>query len=129
TDAPAPKALAGDGLVGRPGPQQADQMGLRGVAGRPVRAVTLEVLAWCSAPRAAHGCTAWCWIGDHASWHRRQAVRRWIRQHNQHVKQGAVGVRLVVCPLPSKSSWRNPIEPPWGHGKRAVAEADRLLSA
>ena len=45
------------------------------------------------------------------------------------VQQGAVGVRVVVCQLPSKSPWLNPIEPKWVHGKRAVADADRLLSA
>jgi hypothetical protein len=56
-------------------------------------------------------------------------VRRWLRQHNQQVKRGAKGVRLVVCHLPSKSPWLNPIEPKWVHGKRAVAELDRLLSA
>jgi hypothetical protein len=94
-----------------------------------VSAVTIEFLAWCSAQLAAHGFTALCLIGDNASWHRSPAVQGWIRQHNQHVKRGAVGVRLVVCPLPSKSPWLNPIEPKWVHGKRAVAEADRLLSA
>ena len=41
----------------------------------------------------------------------------------------AGGGRLVVCQLPSKSPWLNPIEPQWGHGQRAVSEADRLLSA
>jgi hypothetical protein len=56
-------------------------------------------------------------------------VRHWIRQHNPQVKQGSVGVRLVVCPLPSKSPWLNPIAPKWVHGKRAVSEPDRLLSA
>ena len=52
-----------------------------------------------------------------------------MRQHNQQIKGGAVGVRVIVCPLPSKSPWLNPIEPKWIHGKRAVLEADRLLSA
>jgi len=66
---------------------------------------------------------------DNASWHRSQAVRRWSRQHNQQVKRGAKGVRLVVCHLPSNSPWLNPIEPKWVHGKRAVSEPDRLLSA
>jgi hypothetical protein len=56
-------------------------------------------------------------------------VRHWIRQHNQQVKRGAGGVRLVVCPLPSKSPWLNPLEPQWVHGKLAVSEPDRLLSA
>jgi transposase len=104
-------------------------MWLRFVAGRPVSAVTIDFLAWCSARLAAQGFTALLLIWDNASWHRSQAVRSWLHQHNQQVKQGAVGVRIVVCPLPSKSPWLNPIEPKWVHGKRAVSEPDRLLSA
>jgi len=129
TDDPDPKALACYGLLLRPRPQQADQMWLRFVTGRPVSTVTIELLAWCSAQLAAHGFTALLLIWDNASWHRSHAVRHWIRQHNQQVKRGAEGVRIVVCPLPSKSPWLNPIEPKWVHGKRAVSEADRLLSA
>jgi transposase len=128
-DDPDSKALACYGLLVRPGPQQTDQMWLRFVAGRPVSAVTIAFLAWCSVQLAAQGFTALLLIWDNASWHRSQAVRHWIRQHNQQVKRGAVGVRLVVCRLPSKSPWLNPIEPKWVHGKRAVSEADRLLSA
>ena len=129
TDAPDPKALAWYGLLVRPRPQAADQMGLRFVAGRPGSAVTMALLAWCSAQLAAHGFTALCLIWENASWHRSSAVRHWLRQHHQQVKRGAVGVRFVVCPLPSTSPWLNPIEPQWVHGKRAVSEADRLLSA
>src|SRR4029434_2622833 len=78
---------------------------------------------------AAPVCTPWLLIWGNASWHRSHAVRHWIHQHNQQVKQGAEGVRVVGCPLPSKSPWLNPIEPKWVHGKRAVSEPDRLLSA
>ena len=92
-------------------------------------AVTIDFLAWCSARLAAQGFTALLLIWDNASWHRSHAVRRWLRQHNQQVKRGAVGVRLVVCQLPSKSPWLNPIEPKWVQGKRAVSEAARLLPA
>ena len=35
----------------------------------------------------------------------------------------------MVCQLPSKSPWLNPIEPRWVHGKRAIVEPERLLSA
>jgi hypothetical protein len=108
TDDPDPKALACYGLLLRP----ADQMWLRFVTGRPVSAVTIDFLAWCSAQLAAQGFTALLLIWDNASWHRSQAVRHWIRQHNQQVKQGATGVRLVVCHLPSKSPWLNPNELP-----------------
>jgi len=128
-DDPDPKALACYGLLVRPAPPQTDQMWLRFVTGRPVSTVTIEFLSWCSAQLAAQGFTALCLIWDNASWHRSHAVQRWMRQHNQRVKRGAVGVRLVVCQLPSKSPWLNPIEPKWVHGKRAVSEADRLLSA
>ena len=129
TDDPAPKALACYGLLARPGPQQADQMWLRFVAGLPVSAVTIDFLAWCSAQLAAQGFTALLLIWDNASWHRSHAVRHWLRQHHQRVKRGAPGVRIVGCWLPSKSPWLNPIEPKWVHGKRAVSEPDRLLSA
>jgi transposase len=104
-------------------------MWLRFVTGRPVSAVTIDFLAWGSAQLAAQGFTALLLIWDNASWHRSQAVRHWIRQHNQQVKRGATGVRLVVCHLPSKSPWLTPIEPKWVHGKRAVSEPDRLLRA
>ena len=129
TDDPDPKALACYGLLLRPELQQAEQMWLRFVTGRPVSAVTIDFLAWCSAQLAAQGFTALLLIWDNASWHRSQAVRHWIRQHNQRVKRGAEGVRIVACHLPSKSPWLNPIEPKWVHGKRAVSEPDRLLSA
>jgi hypothetical protein len=38
------------------------------------------------------------------------------------------GTRLLVCRLPSRSPWLNPIEPKWAHAKRAVAEPARKLS-
>ncbi len=38
-------------------------------------------------------------------------------------------MRIIVCPWPSKSPWLNPIKPKWVHGKWAVSEPDRLLSA
>ena len=38
-------------------------------------------------------------------------------------------MRIVVCGLPVKSPWLNPIEPKWVHGKRAVSDPERLLSA
>jgi hypothetical protein len=39
------------------------------------------------------------------------------------------GVHIVVCPLPIKSPWLNPLEPHWVHGKRGVVEADGILPA
>ena len=125
----APKALACYGLLVRSSPQHADQMLLRFVEGRPVSAVTMAFLAWCSERLAAQGLTALFLIWDNASWHKSQAVRTWLRRHNQQVKATGHGVRLVACRLPVKSPWLNPIEPKWVHGKRAVSEPTRLLSA
>jgi hypothetical protein len=107
----------------------AEQMWLRFVAGRPVSAGTTDFLAWCCDRLAKPGITAWRLIWDHASWHTSQAVRSWIRRHNQQVKTRQRGVRIVAYWLPVKSPWLNPIEPKWVHGKRAVSEPDRLLSA
>jgi hypothetical protein len=55
-------------------------------------------------------------------------VWTWIRQHNQQVKRDG-GVRLLICRLPIKSPWLNPIEPHGVHSKRAIVEPERLLSA
>jgi len=104
-------------------------MQLRFVTGRPISAVTTDFRAWGCDRVAGQGLTALLLIWDHASWHTSQAVRSWIRTHNQRVKASRRGVRLVVCRLPVKSPWLNPIEPKWVHGKRAVSEPDRLLSA
>jgi hypothetical protein len=68
-------------------------------------------------------------LWDNASWHESQIVRRWLHAHNRQVKQTGQGVRLIVCFLPVKSPWLNPIEPKWLAGKRRVAEPDRLLGA
>src|SRR5262245_46506743 len=126
---PEPKALACYGLLVRHVPTQPEQMLLRFVERRPVSAETTAFLAWCSARLAAQGLTAVLLIWDNASWHISQEVRRWLRQHNHQVKQTGQGVRLLACRLPSKSPWLNPIEPKWVHGKRAIVEPDRLLSA
>jgi transposase len=133
-DDPDPKALACYGLLVRQvvadGPLcPTDQMLLRFVDGRPVSAVTIDYLAWCSQRLAAAGKTALLLIWDNASWHISKAVRNWIREHNRRIKAGQPGVRIVLCLLPSKSPWLNAIEPKWVHGKRAVVEPDRLLTA
>jgi transposase len=102
---------------------------LRFVDGRPVSAVTIDFLAWSCERLKVQGVTGLLLIWDNASWHTSQQVRCWIWQHNRSVKQNGAGVRIVVCLLLSTSPWLNPIEPTWVLGKRAVSEADRLLSA
>ena len=67
-------------------------------------------------------------IWDNASWHISKRVRDWIAAHNRRVRRLG-GVRIRVCPLPVKSPWLNPIEPKWLHGKRAIVEPDRKLTA
>ena len=126
-----PKALACYGLlVRRPGrPTAPERMPLRFVDGRPVSAVTLDFLHWCCQSLARQRINVWVLIWDKASWHISRAVRPWLREHNRQVKRTGKGVRILVCHLPSKSPWLNPIEPKWLHGKRAITEPARLLSA
>jgi hypothetical protein len=110
-------------------PTYDDQMLLRFVTGRPVSAVTTDFLSWCSARLAAEGITGLFLVWDNASWHKSQHVRGWIRAHNREVKRSGQGVRIIPCLWPSKRPWLNPIEPKWVHGKRAISEPARMLSA
>jgi transposase len=133
-DDPDPKALACYGLLvrwwdaGPAGPRH-ESMRLRFVDGRPVSAVTTRFLAWCCAELAAAGKTALLLVWDNAAWHLSKEARHWIAAHNRRVRATGHGVRIVPCPLPVKSPWLNPIEAKWVHGKRKVAEPDRLLTA
>lgn len=121
---PDPKALACYGLLrGDTG-----AMLLRFVRGRPVSQVTEDFLAWVVGRLAAEGKTALLLIWDNASWHISQRVRAWIKAHNRRAKQEG-GVRIVACRLPSKSPWLNAIEPKWVHGKKAIVEPERRLTA
>jgi DDE superfamily endonuclease len=119
-----PKALACYGLW----LPLEEQMLLRFVAGRPLSGATTEFLDWVSREVHRAGKQALFLVWDNASWHDSAAVRTWLREHNRQVKAGAkTGVRLVICPLPKKAPWLNPIEPKWLHGKRAVAEPGATL--
>jgi transposase len=60
-------------------------------------------------------------IWDNASWHLSRRVRAWLKSY-QHQAQATGDVRLLVCYLPSKSPWLNPIEPHWTHAKRQTLE-------
>ena len=130
-DDPDPKALACYGVLLRQwddAGQCNERMWLRFVDGRPVSAVTTQFLTWCCAQLAAEGKGALLLVWDNASWHISEMVRTWIRQHNRAVKRGEVAVRIVVCCLPIKSPWLNPIEPRWVHGKKRIVEPARLLT-
>ena len=126
---PSPPALVCYGLLLRATPTTPEQIWLRFATGQPVSELTTPFLAWCSERLAAQGKRALLVVWDNASWHKSQIVRTWIRRHNRQVKAGGAGVHIVPCLLPSKSPWLNPIEPKWGHGKRAVREPARVLSA
>jgi hypothetical protein len=121
---PDSKALSCYGLLR----QDTGGMLLRFVQGRPVSQVTEDFLAWVCDRLAAEGKTALLLVWDNASWHISQRVRAWIKDYNRRTKVDG-GVRIVACPLPVKSPWLNPIEPKWAHGKKAVVEPDRLLTA
>jgi transposase len=121
---PDPKALCCYGLLR----DDTGSMVLRFVQGRPVSQVTEDFLAWVSERLGTEGKKALLLVWDNASWHVSQRVRTWIQAHNRQVKQTG-GVRIVACRLPSKSPWLNAIEPKWVHGKKAITEPDRLLTA
>jgi len=122
------KALACYGLLVRRA-QHDGAVWLRFVDGRPVSASTTQCLGWCAPQVQALGVPVWVLIWDNASWHVSKAVRTWIRAHNRAGKPHGHGVRILVCSLPVKSPWLNPIEPKWVHSKRAIVEPTRLLSA
>ena len=129
---PDPKAVACYGLlVQERTPQGVSQehVWLRFVSGRPVSALTVEFLTWVWTKLRAGGKTALLLVWDNASWPRSQAVRDWLREHNQPVKRDRQGLRLGPCPLPTRSPWLNPLEAHWVHGKRAVVDPSRLLTA
>src|SRR5262249_48615794 len=92
---PEPKAVACYGLL------RADTQGmlLRFVDGRPVSAVTTQLLQWVTDRLAAEGKTALLMVWDNASWHVSQAVRAWLTAHNRRMK------RVMICstPLHNKS--------------------------
>ncbi len=128
-DDPDPKALACYGVLLRQAGGMDERVWLRFVDGRPVSAITEQFLTWCCSRLQEASVRAWVLIWDNASWHVSKRVRAWIRAHNRCVKQDKRGVRIVPCYLPVKSPWLNPIEPKWVHGKRAIVEPARLLSA
>src|SRR5918993_382304 len=91
--------------------------------------MTGAFLAWAAEQLAAEGVRVLALIWDNASWHISREVRDWVRRHNREVKRTGHGCRLLICRLPSRSPWLNPIEPKWVHGKRAVVEPARKLTA
>lgn len=108
--------------------EEQEQMMLRFVRGRPVSHVTTAFLSWVVERLVVQGKHVWVLIWDNASWHISREVRGWIRAHNRRAKREG-GLRILTCELPVKSPWLNPIEPRWLHGKRAIVEPERKLTA
>jgi hypothetical protein len=104
------------------------QMLLRFVQGRPVSSVTCQFLQWVCQRLQEQGQRVLVLVWDNATWHLSRQVQQWISTYNQQAKRTG-GLRLLVCRLPSKSPWLNAIEPKWRHGKQAVVEPQRVLSA
>jgi len=121
---PAPKALACYGLWR----EDSAEMMLRFVEKRPVSRVTTQFLHWLVTVLGEQGKKVLLMFWDNASWHVSGEVSAWIKAHNRRVK-GEGGCRLLVCRLPVKSPWLNPIEPKWVHGKKNIVEPERILSA
>jgi hypothetical protein len=121
---PDPKALACDGLLRT----DTNAVWRRFVDGRPVRHVTIAFLSWVCERLARERQQVLVLIWDHAAWPISREVRTWRRQHNQRAKRDG-GVRMLICRLPSKRPWLNPIEPRWVHSKRAIVEPTSLLTA
>lgn len=102
---------------------------LRFVEERPLSNVTTQFLAWCAQKLEAEGKRVLVLVWDNAAWHVSREVRTWMKAHNRVVKEAGRGVRILVCRLPTKSPWLNPIEPKWVHGKKQVLEPSRKLTA
>lgn len=120
-----PEAVACYGVLR----QDTGGMMLRFCDGRPVGATTEEYLGWVCSTLAAEGKRVFVLVWDNAAWHVSKRVRAWIARHNRRVSREKKGCRIRVCGLPVKAPWLNPIEPKWVHGKRAVVEPDRKLTA
>lgn len=121
---PDPAALACYGILRT----DINEMLLRFIDGRPVSEATIDFLEWTCEQLHNDGKKAMLMVWDNASWHKSAKVKDWIRKHNLAAKRDG-GVRILSCLLPVKSPWLNPIEPHWIHGKRAIVEPDRKLTA
>jgi hypothetical protein len=102
---------------------------LRFCEGRPVSATPEEFLGWVCERLAGEGKWVLVLVWDNAAWHVSTRVREWVGRHHRQVSRAGAGCRIRVCPRPIKPPWRNPIEPTWVHGKRAIVEPDRTLTA
>lgn len=126
-----PNALACYGMLVRSwmkdGEEQEKAL-LRFVDGRPISAISTQYLEWACQRISEMGKKVLVLVWDNATWHTSLIVRGWIHTYNRQVKKSGQGVRILLCYLPVKSPWLNPIEPKWMHGKRKILEPERTLS-
>jgi hypothetical protein len=92
---------------------------------RPSSDETLQLLRWLLHNAALLHKRVVVVLWDNASWHTARKVKRWVPHHNQQAKRNGQP-RLLLCPLPTRSPWLNPVEPHWMHAKRKVAEPTEL---
>ena len=129
---PDPKALACFGLLVRwaaTTDEIKQKILLRFVEGNPNSNLTIQFMEWVCEELQAIGKKMLVMFWDHASWHISKMTQEWVAAHNEKARQDGQSVRILVCLLPKKSLWLNPIEPMWLHGKRRVLEPARKLSA
>jgi len=126
---PDPQALSCYGLL-EPDSKTSRR---RFVEGRPVSHVSTAFLEWRCQHVQRQGQRVLLLIWDNASWHVRKQGRSWLQQHKRSVlaaeHSGHPAGRIIPCCLPVKSPWLNRIEPHWVHGKPAIVEPARLLTA
>lgn len=129
---PDPKAIACYGLAVHWYDTQEtkhEEVWLRFVEGNPSGNLTIQYLTWLLEKTRLAKKQVLVMVWDHASWHKSKAVRQWVHEHNQSVKQAQQGIRLLPFLLPKQSPWLNPIEPMWIHAKRKVVEPEKKLTA
>jgi hypothetical protein len=129
---PDPKALACYGLLVRWAATSSDinqKVWLRFVEGNPNSNLTIQFMEWVCGELQTAGKKMLVMFWDHASWHTSKMVQEWVDAHNQKARQDRQSIRILVCLLPKKSPWLNPIEPMWMHAKRRVFEPVRKLPA
>ena len=101
---------------------------MRFVEGRPISEMSVAFLEWVCQELQREGKKALLLVWDNASWHLSKRIKEWLKEHNAVAKREG-GVRILPCYLPVQSPWLNPIEAHWVHGKRAIIEPERKLTA
>lgn len=119
------EAVACDGAL----PADTGGVLLRLCEGRPVSATTGDDLGWVGREPAGEGKRVFALAWDNAARPVRKRGRPWIDRHGRRARRAQTGCRIRGCGLPVKAPWLNAIEPKWVHGKRAVIEPGRTLTA